>query len=103
MSNGKPPRQRGSLINILAYWAVIFLALVMVVKAVLGLINRLFDATISLGVLNILAQVALAIAIVITVIASYDSAKNRGKKMFILWVISATLVVMSYVLGITVL
>ena len=104
MSNkNKNGGSRGSLLNTLAFWAVIFLALVMVVQAVLAMINRFFDASISLNLLNILTRIAMAIAIVITVVASYGVARSKGRKMFILWVVSAILVVLSYVLGITVL
>ena len=50
---------------------------------------------------GILMQIALAIAIIITVLASYHVARSKGKKMFVLWLVSAILVVLSYVLGIT--
>lgn len=94
---------RSGLLNTLAYWAIIFLAIVMVVQAVLSLINNIFDANISLDILNILTKIAMAIAIVITVMSSYGAARAKSRKWFILWVVSAILVVLSYVLGITVL
>lgn len=93
---------RSGLLNALAYWAIVFLAIVMVVNAIIGLINRIFDASISSSIPGILTKIAMAIAIVVTVMASYGAARAKGKKMFILWLVSAILVVLSYVLGITV-
>ena len=79
----RTPGSRGSLLNNLAFYAVIF------------------DANISTTATGILTQIALAIAIGITVIASYHVARSKGKKMFIVWLVSAILVALSYVLGIT--
>ena len=97
----RTPGSRGSLLNNLAFYAVIFLALVMLINAILKFINKVFDANISTTATGILTQIALAIAIGITVIASYHVARSKGKKMFIVWLVSAILVVLSYVLGIT--
>ncbi len=93
----------GGLLNQLAFFAVVFLALVMLVNAVLGLINRWFDTSIDLAITGILTQIALAIAIIITVFASYSAARSKGRGAFVVWVVSAILVVLSYVLGITLL
>lgn len=102
-NNNNNKRGGGGLLNQLAFFAVVFLAIVMIVNAVLGLINHCFDTNISLKFTGILTQIAFAIAIAITVIASYPAAKGKGKGAFVVWVVSAILVVLSYVLGITIL
>lgn len=77
------PGSRGSLLNNLAFWAVIFLAVVMIVNAVLCLINKYTGANISTRATGILQKVAFAIAIGITLIASYYAARSKGKNMFV--------------------
>jgi len=47
-----------------------------------------------------LQKVAFAIAIGITLIASYYAARSKGKNMFVLWLVCAILVGLSYILGI---
>ena len=59
----RTPGSRGSLLNNLAFYAVIFLALVMLINAILKFINKVFDANISTTATGILTQIALAIAI----------------------------------------
>lgn len=94
------PGSRGSLLNNLAFWAVIFLAVVMIVNAVLCLINKYTGANISTRATGILQKVAFAIAIGITLISSYYAARSKGKNMFVLWLVCAILVGLSYILGI---
>ncbi len=103
MSNDKKKRStgsRGSLLNNLAFFAVLFLALVMVINAILTILGKVginIDLSSVTGVLN---KIAMAIAILITVIASYNVARSKGRQMFIVWIVAAVLVVLSFVLGI---
>lgn len=97
------PGSRGSLLNNLAFYAVIFLGIVMIVNAILGIINKYTGLNISTTVTGILQHIAMAIAILITVMASYHVARSKGKNMYILWIVSAVLVVLGYILGIWVL
>lgn len=94
------PGSRGSLLNNLAFWAVIFLAAVMMINALLCLINKYTDANISTRATGILQKIAFAIAIGITLVSSYYAARGKGKNMFILWLVCAILVALSYILGI---
>ncbi|GEM_PF-2822348 len=98
----RTPGSRGSLLNNLAFYAVIFLALVMLINAILAVLDMCGITINSLQKASgILMQIALAVAIIITVLASYHVARSKGKKMFVIWLVSAILVVLSYVLGIT--
>lgn len=74
------PGSRGSLLNNLAFWAVIFLAVVMIVNAVLCLINKYTGANISTRATGILQKVAFAIAIGITLIARRITPREARAK-----------------------
>lgn len=94
------PGSRGSLLNNLAFYAVLFLALVMIINALLAVLSKIgINADLSF-VTNVLNKIAMAIAILITVIASYHVARSKGRQMFIVWIVAAVLVVLSFVLGI---
>ena len=91
---------RGSLLNNLAFYAVLFLALVMIINAILAVIAKI-GVSIDLSfITNVLNKIAMAIAILITVIASYHVARSKGRQMYIIWIVAAVLVVLSFVLGI---
>lgn len=79
---------------------VLFLALVMIINALLAVLSKIgINADLSFAT-NVLNKIARHIAILITVIASYHVARSKGRQMFIVWIVAAVLVVLSFVLGI---
>ncbi|MBQ9793203.1 MAG: hypothetical protein IJW32_05675 [Clostridia bacterium] len=91
-----------SILDQLGFWAVLALAVVMIINAfinffaVCGLtIPSLSQAT------NILNKFAMAIAIGITIYCSYFAARKKPRKLYILWLVSAILVGLCFILGIT--
>ena len=82
----RTPGSRGSLLNNLAFYAVIFLALVMLINAILAVLDMCGVTISSLQKASgILMQIALAIAIIITVLASYHVARRAKKCSFYGW------------------
>ena len=104
-NTNKPAPKNTSTISILdqlGFWAVLALAVVMIINAfinflaVCGLnIPSLSQAT------NILNKFAMAIAIGITIYCSYFAARKKPRKLYILWLVSAILVGLCFILGIT--
>ncbi len=92
-----------SILDQLAFWAVLALAVVMIINA---LINFLAVCGVNIPSLsqatNILNKFAMAIAIAITIFCSYFAAKKKPRKLYIFWLVSAILVGLCFILGITV-
>ncbi len=91
-----------SLLDQLAFWAVIMLAVVMFISAFITFLAKIGVEISSLNeVVSIFNKIALAIAIAITIFSSYFAARRKGKKWFTVWLVCAILVALSYILGIT--
>lgn len=85
----------GSLFGLIALVAVMLLALAFMVSFIFGWI----DAVRSVA--GIITKIATAIALIITIAASYPAARRRGKTWFILWLVAAIIVFAAYILGIS--
>lgn len=91
-----------SFLDQLGFWAVLALAVVMIVNAFINFLAVCGLNIPSLSqVTNILNKFAMAIAIGITIYCSYFAARRKPKKLYILWLVSAILVGLCFVLGIT--
>lgn len=92
-----------SILDQLGFWAVLALALVMIINAFISLLDKCGVEISSLSrVTGVLNKIAMAIAIAITIFCSYFAAKRKPKKLYILWLVSAILVGLCFILGITV-
>ncbi|MBP3436636.1 MAG: hypothetical protein J6K61_01860 [Clostridia bacterium] len=101
---GKKSSSGGSLMEELAFWAVIFLALVMLLSTGASLLHTWGVEIPSLeSIMGILNRISLAIAIAITICCSYRAARRKGRKWFVVWVVCAILVGLSFVFGISIL
>ena len=69
------------------------------------IINFLGLFEISIPALNqltgILNKIAMAIAIGITIFCSYFAARKKSHQLYVLWIVSAVLVGLCFILGIT--
>ncbi len=91
-----------SLLDQLAFWAVIMLAVVMFVSALITLLDKIGVTISSLNeIVSIFNRIALAIAMAITIFSSYFAARRKGSKWFTVWLVCAILVALSFILGIT--
>lgn len=101
-NNKNSNKGRRSLLNELAFFAIILLGLAMLLSAIFGFIDHFTGIKWGGSVVSIMNKIALAIAILITVIASYYGARGRSKNAYILWLVCTILVVLGYILGISI-
>ncbi|MDR0426522.1 MAG: hypothetical protein LBH24_05040 [Clostridiales bacterium] len=84
----------GSFFNNLAFVVIILLGVAMVVGAVLNALGG------HSQVVDIIRHACLAVAILITVAASYYGTRGKKKMWFWIWLVAAILVVLGYVLSV---
>ena len=91
-----------SFLDQLAFWAVLALAVVMILNAILNMLGAWGVNIPSLAnASNMLNKFAMAIAIGITIFCSYYAARKKQRKLYILWLVASILVGLCFILGIT--
>jgi len=91
-----------SLLDQLGFWAVLALALVLIINAFINMLALCGISIPSLSsITGVLNKIAMAIAIAITIFCSYFAARKKPRNLYILWLVSAIIVGLCFILGIT--